>query len=64
MGVEGAGVIDPITNWQTITRPKPLLEPADILGACDEAQGRLDGLILQAEAERPPTVGGRTLPPV
>ncbi|WP_199434815.1 hypothetical protein [Qaidamihabitans albus] len=25
MGVQGAGIVDPITNWQTITRPKPLL---------------------------------------
>jgi hypothetical protein len=63
MGVEGAGVVDPITAWQTIMRPKPLLEPVDILGACDQALGRLDGLILQAEAERPPTVGAEAMHP-
>jgi len=44
--VQGVGVVDPITAWQTIARPKPLLEAADVLGACDQALGRLDGLIL------------------
>lgn len=64
MGVQGVGVVDPITSWQTITRPKPLLEASDVLGACDQALGRLDGLILQAEAERPPTVGAEAMHPV
>jgi hypothetical protein len=63
MGVQGAGVVDPITNWQTITRPKPLLEASDVLGACDQALGRLDGLVLQAEAERPPNVGAEAMHP-
>jgi hypothetical protein len=63
MGVQGAGVIDPITNWQTITRPKPLLEADDVLGACDQAIGRLDGMILRAEAERPPSVGAEAMHP-
>lgn len=63
IGVQGVGVVDPITSWQTITRPKPLLEAPDVLGACDQALGRLDGLILQAEAERPPTVGAEAMHP-
>jgi len=63
MAVQGAGVVDPITNWQTITRPKPLLEAADVISACDQALGRLDGLILQAEAERPPSVGAEAMHP-
>jgi hypothetical protein len=63
MGIEGVGIVDPITSWQTITRPKPLLEAPDVLGACDQALGRLDGLILQAEAERPPTVGAEAMHP-
>jgi hypothetical protein len=29
MGVQGVGVVDPITSWHTITRPKPLLEAPD-----------------------------------
>lgn len=63
MMVQGAGALDPITNWQTITRPKPLLEAGDILGLCDQAIGRLKGLILQAEAERPPTIGAEAMHP-
>jgi hypothetical protein len=63
IGVEGAGVLDPITNWETITRPKPLLDASDVLGACDQALGRLDGLIMQAEAERPPAVGAEAMHP-
>lgn len=62
--VQGVGVVDPITAWQTIARPKPLLEAADVLGACDQALGRLDGLILRAEAERPPTVGAEAMHPL
>jgi hypothetical protein len=63
IGVQGIGTIDPIAGWQTITRPKPLLEAVDVLGACDQALGRLDGLILQAEAERPPTMGAEAMHP-
>lgn len=51
------------TNWQTITRPKPLLEPSDILDSCEQAIGRLNGLILRAEAERPPTIGAEAMHP-
>src|SRR4051794_1959299 len=33
IGVQGlARPIDPITAWQSMTRPHPLLEPADVLG--------------------------------
>ncbi|WP_203708618.1 TIGR02391 family protein [Asanoa iriomotensis] len=63
VGVQGVGVVDPIAAWQTITRPKPLLEVVDVLGACDQALGGLDGLILQAEAERPPTIGAEAMHP-
>ncbi len=64
LGVQNVGVVDPITSWHTITRPKPLLEAPDVLNACDQALGRLDGLILQAEAERPPSVGAEAMHPV
>jgi hypothetical protein len=63
MMVQGAGAVDPITNWQTITRPKPLLEPADILDSCEQAIGRLNGLILRAEAELPPNIGAEAMHP-
>jgi hypothetical protein len=64
VAVQGAGVVDPIAAWQTITRPRPLLEPADVLDACDQAIGRLEGMILKAEAERPPAIGAEALHPI
>jgi hypothetical protein len=63
IGVPGAGVVDPIASWQTITQPKPLLEASDVLGACDQILGRLEGLIAKAEAERPPDIGAGALHP-
>ncbi|MGI5506365.1 TIGR02391 family protein [Lentzea sp. CA-135723] len=62
--VQGVGVIDPFAAWQTITQPKPVLEAPDVLGACDQALGRLDGLILESEAELPPTVGAAAMHPL
>jgi hypothetical protein len=64
VAVQGAGAVDPMAAWQTITRPKPLLEPADVLDACDQAIGRLEGMILKAEAERPPTIGAEAMHPI
>lgn len=63
MAVQGVGPVDPITNWHTITQPKPLMEADQVLGMCEQALGRLDGLIMQAEAERPPTVGAEAMHP-
>jgi hypothetical protein len=62
--VQGVGTVDPIRNWATITSPKPILEPPNILDACGHAIGRLEGLILQAEAERPPSVGAEAMHPI
>jgi hypothetical protein len=47
--------LDPITNWNTVTQPKPLLEPENITDACDQMVGRLGlgDLIAKAEAEAP-----------
>lgn len=55
--VQAAGTVDPIAAWQTVTEPKPLLEPANVFAACDQMLGRLDALALRAQAEAPPTVG-------
>ncbi|WP_304451419.1 TIGR02391 family protein [Nocardiopsis sp. YSL2] len=63
VNVQGVGVIDPIVNWQSMTRPKPLVEPKELLHTCDYALGHLEGLILQAEAEMPPTVGAEAMHP-
>ncbi|MEV4709671.1 TIGR02391 family protein [Actinoplanes sp. NPDC049316] len=57
------GAVDPITNWLTVSRPKPLLEPVDILNAADYAIARLEGLALEAEASRPPTIGAEAMHP-
>jgi uncharacterized protein (TIGR02391 family) len=56
-GVQGVrGDVDPIAAWNTVTQPKPLLEPANIIDACDQMIGSLESLAAQAEAEAPPTV--------
>ncbi len=51
-GVEGQrGSVDPIAVWNTITQPKPMLEPANIIDACDQMIGSLEDLATRAEAE-------------
>jgi hypothetical protein len=62
--VQGAGTIDPFAAWLSITQPKPLLEPANILDACDQAIGRLEGKALKAEAELPPEIGVVSMHPL
>jgi hypothetical protein len=62
--VAGAGRIDPIAAWSTITEPKPLLEPDNVLSACDSILGRLDTKIRRAEAEAPPTIGAASMHPL
>lgn len=52
--VRGAGRVDPIAAWETITMPKPLLKANNVLDASEQMLGRLEGLILRAEAEAPP----------
>ncbi len=62
--VQGAGTIDPFAAWLSITQPKPVLEPANILDACDQAIGRLEGKALKAEAELPPQIGVVSMHPL
>lgn len=64
IGVQGAGTMDPIAAWSTMTKPKPLLESDDVLTACDQMIGRLDALIVKAEAEAPPTIGTEAMHPL
>lgn len=64
LNVQGIGLVDPIAGWNTITRPKPLLEPIDIISACDQMIGRLGDLIRQAEAEAPPHIGAEAMHPL
>ncbi|WP_203704348.1 TIGR02391 family protein [Asanoa iriomotensis] len=62
--VQGAGVVDPIAAWHTVTKPKPVLEPDDIVPACHQMTGRLDELIHKAAAEAPPQVGAEAMHPL
>lgn len=62
--VQGAGVVDPFLNWYTIAQPKPVLEPNNVLDACDQVAGRLEDLILQAEAGAPPRIGAEAMHPI
>ncbi|WP_220096909.1 TIGR02391 family protein [Mycolicibacterium aurum] len=49
-------VVDPVAAWHTVTQPKPMLEPANIIDACNQMIGSLGELADRAEAEQPPTV--------
>lgn len=64
IGVQGVGEVDPIAAWSTITDPKPLLEPANILSAADSTIGRLRALIARAELDAPPTTGVEAMHPI
>lgn len=56
--------IDPIAAWHTITMPRPMLEPEEILSACGQMIGRLEAKAQIAEAEAPPSVGLESLHPL
>ncbi len=63
--VQGAGVIDPIAAWHSITKPKPVLEPDEIESACNQmTTGRLEELIRKAQAEAPPQIGAEAMHPL
>lgn len=62
--VQGLGNIDPIAVWHTITQPKPVLEPSNIISACNQMLGRLEALVAKARAEAPPEIGVKGLHPL
>lgn len=62
--VQGIGSIDPIAVWYSITKPKPVLEPDDILSACNQMMGRLEQMIRKSEAEEPPPIGAEAMHPL
>lgn len=64
MMVEGAGRIDPLAAWQSMTQPKPLVEPDNVFDICDQILGRLEAMTAKAEAEAPPTTGVEAMHPV
>lgn len=62
--VQGTGTVDPIAVWHSITQPKPVLEPADILSACGQMIGRLNHMAAKAAAEAPPAIGAAAMHPL
>ncbi|MFI5945861.1 TIGR02391 family protein [Streptomyces uncialis] len=56
--------VDPIAAWRTIAMPKPILEPDDVLDAVEQILGRLEAMVLKAEAELPPTTGVEAMHPI
>jgi uncharacterized protein (TIGR02391 family) len=55
--------VDPIATWRSITLPRPLLEPGDVLDAAEQILGRLEAMVDKAEAELPPTTGVEAMHP-
>jgi hypothetical protein len=62
--IQGIGAVDPIAAWYTLTLPRPMLEPPEILSACNQMYGRLEELIRKAEAETPPQVRLESMHPL
>ncbi|MET0715916.1 MAG: TIGR02391 family protein [Mycetocola sp.] len=64
-GVQGhSTAVDPIAVWHTITQPKPVLEPSNILSAVGQITGRLEAMLAEAEADAPPAVGAQAMHPL
>src|SRR5215510_11367688 len=63
IAIAGIGEVDPISAWQTIAGPKPILEASVVVGACDMMISRLKGMIAKVEAEPPPAIGAEAMHP-
>lgn len=50
IGVQGVGLIDPISNWSMMRNPKALLSPQDVRTTAATVKGRLASLLADAEA--------------
>ncbi|WP_280496816.1 TIGR02391 family protein, partial [Nocardia farcinica] len=56
--VEGSShTIDPIAAWSSVSQPKPVLEPENVLIACGQIIGALDEMIEAAKVEQPRPAG-------
>ncbi|MGF9663151.1 TIGR02391 family protein [Arthrobacter crystallopoietes] len=64
LAVKGAGVLDPVVNWQRMLEPKPLLDATVVRGSCLQAAGRLEGLKAKAKALSSPTIEPSLLHPL
>lgn len=56
--------VDPIAAWHSVTTPKPVLEPDDILSACGRMIGVLEQMTSRAEALAAPVVEVEALHPL
>jgi hypothetical protein len=50
LGVQGIGLIDPISNWSMMSNPKAFLSPQDVRTTAATVRGRLAALLADAEA--------------
>lgn len=50
LGVQGIGLIDPISNWSMMRNPKAFLSPQDVRTTAATVRGRLAALLADAEA--------------
>lgn len=64
VGVQGAGKVDPIASWGTITQPKPLLEPTNVRSAVGQIMGKLEAMVRRAEVEASTSAGVESLHPL
>lgn len=61
---QGLQTVDPVANWNAMFRPKPLLEPRDVLDACNQMEGRLEAMAREAEAGMPNSTGPDAMHPL
>lgn len=52
IGIQGVGLIDPISNWSMMRNPQAFLSPREVRTTAATVKGRLAALLADAEAER------------
>lgn len=52
IGVQGIGLIDPISNWSMMGNPKAFISPHDVRITAATVKGRLAALLADAESEQ------------
>lgn len=52
IGVQGIGLIDPISNWAMMRNPRAFLSPQDVRMTAATVKGRLAALMADAESEK------------
>jgi uncharacterized protein (TIGR02391 family) len=62
--IAGAGAFDVFDAWLTVTQPKPLFQPDDVLAACNNVIGRLEAMAEKAEYATPVRVDAEAMHPL